>query len=85
MNPSLKYAKFGHLSFPYFYAKNTTKGLHFIGMAQITCLNNVVFEQLLKHLGLTIVIFSIIRIHPIWFLYETVLSANTPTQILQNK
>ena len=35
MNPSLKYAKLGHLSFRYFYAKNTTKGLHFIGMAHM--------------------------------------------------
>jgi len=33
MNPSLKYAKFGDLSFPYFYAKNTTHGLHIIGIA----------------------------------------------------
>jgi len=49
MNPSLKYAKFGHLYFPYFYAKNTTKGLHFIGMAH-AC------QGFLKEIGVTILI-----------------------------
>jgi len=38
INSSFEYAKCVELSFPHFYAKNTTQGLHLIGMAHM-CVN----------------------------------------------